>query len=267
MSCIKITIGVLVGLYVLLVLVLYFFQENFIFLGEPLTQDYPYSFDTPFEEQNFEMEDGAVINALHFKADSSKGIIYYHHGNAGNLVRWGVIAAYFVQFGYDVLIYDYRGYGKSSGERSEKTLHQDAQHIYNELKKKWTDQEIIIYGRSLGSGMACHLAAHNNAKMLILETPFYSMQSMANWRFPFLPNTLLIKYDMLNWKRLQEANLPIHIFHGTDDGVVPYWSGKKLYEAAKAKATLTTIEGAQHNNLIEFEEWSEGVINIIGNTR
>ena len=259
MSLIKIILGTLIGLYLLLALALYFFQENFIFLGEPLDQDFEYHFETPFEERNFKMMDGAVINALHFKADSSKGIIFYHHGNAGNLDRWGGIAEYFIPFGYDVLIYDYRGYGKSSGLRSEKTLHQDAQHIYEELRKDWTFDQIIIYGRSLGSGLACHLAANNPAQMLILETPFYSLQSMASWRFPVLPTSLLVKYEMLNWKRLQEANLPIHIFHGTDDDIVPYWSGKKLYEAVKDKATLSTIEGAQHNNLIEFKKYRLGM--------
>ena len=209
------------------------------------------------------MTDGAMINALHFKADSSKGVIYYHHGNAGNLDRWGGIAEYFVQFGYDVLIYDYRGYGKSTGIRSEKTLHQDAQHIYDELLKEWPADQIILYGRSLGSGMACQVAANNDAKMLILETPFYSLKSMASWRFPFLPTRLLVKYDMLNWKWLQEADLPIHIFHGTEDGVVPYWSGKKLYESVQDKATFTTLEGAQHNNLIEFEGFRDGVNELI----
>lgn len=263
MSLIKITLGTIAALYVLLVLALYFFQENFIFLGESLAQDHRYSFDTPFEEQNFEMSDGAVINALHFKSDNRKGIIFYHHGNAGNLDRWGVIAEYFVQFGYDVLIYDYRGYGKSTGDRSEKTLHQDAQYIYDQLRKDWSDDQIIIYGRSLGSGMACHLAANNEAKMLILETPFYSLQSMASWRFPFLPTRLLVRYKMLNWKKLQEAEMPIHIFHGTDDGVVPYWSGEKLYQSVQDKASLTTIERAQHNNLIEFEEYREGTRELL----
>ncbi len=263
MSIIKITIGTIVTLYVLLVLALYFFQENFIFLGEPLTPDHRYAFDTPFEERNFQMSDGALINALHFKAASAKGIIFYHHGNAGNLDRWGGIAEYFVQFGYDVLIYDYRGYGKSTGSRNEKTLHEDAQHIYKRLKQEWSEDQIIIYGRSLGSGLACQLAANNKAKMLILETPFYSLQSMASWRFPFLPTRLLVRYEMLNWKKLQEAEMPIHIFHGTEDGVVPYWSGEKLYESVKDKATLTTIKGAQHNNLIEFEAFREGVTELL----
>lgn len=259
MSFIKITLGTLVTLYVLLVLALYFFQENFIFLGEPLAQDHQYTFKTPFEQRNFEMADGAIINALHFKSAVEKGIIFYHHGNAGNLERWGEIAEYFIQFGYDVLIYDYRGYGKSTGTRSEKKLHQDAQHIYNDIRKDWSADQIIIYGRSLGSGMACHLAANNPSKMLVLETPFYSLQSIASWRFPFLPTGLLVKYEMLNWKRLQEAELPIHIFHGTADGVVPYWSGEKLYQTVEGKATFTTIEGAQHNNLIEFDGYREGI--------
>lgn len=266
MSILKITIGSLVALYLLLVLVLYFFQENFIFLGEPLPQNYRYSFNTPFQERNFTMKDGAVINALHFQSREKKGIIYYHHGNAGNLVRWGEVAEYFVSFGYDVLIYDYRGYGKSTGKRTEKILHQDAQYIYDALAQDWRSDQIVIYGRSLGSGMASHVAANNAAKLLILETPFYSLQSMASWRFPFLPTRWLVTYNMKNWQRLQEANLPIHMFHGTEDSIVPYWSGKKLYEAVSDKATLTTIEGAEHNNLIEFEEFREGVRRVLTST-
>ncbi len=267
MSILKITIGSLAGLYVLLVLALYFFQENFIFLGESLPQDYRYAFSTSFEELNFEMSDGAAVNALHFKSTEKKGIIYYHHGNAGNLARWGGIAQYFVQFGYDVLIYDYRGYGKSSGVLTEKTLHRDAQYIYDQLKNDWREDQIIIYGRSLGSGMACHLAANNASRMLILETPFYSLQSMAKFRFPLLPTRLLVRYNMYNWKRLQETQQPIHIFHGTDDGVVPYWSGKKLYDAVADKATFATIEGAQHNNLIEFEEYRTGISELLNSSR
>ena len=265
MSIVKIILGTGLALYLLLVLALYFFQENFIFLGESLAQEHTYVFDTPFAERYFQMDDGAIINAIHFKSDASKGIIYYHHGNAGNLVRWGAVAEFFVPFGYDVLIYDYRGYGKSTGYRSEKTLHQDAQHLYDALKNEWSEDQIIVYGRSLGSGMASHIAANNNPKMLILETPFYSLQSMASWRFPFLPTRLLVKYEMANWKRLQETNAPIHIFHGTEDRIVPYWSGKKLYDTVPEKATLTTIDGAGHNNLIEFEGYGEGVVRLLAN--
>lgn len=263
MSAVKIAVGSIAVLYVVLAMALYFFQENFIFLGEPLPQDYHYKFETPFEELNFDMQDGAVINALHFKSEDRKGIIYYHHGNAGNLARWGGIAEYFVQFGYDVLIYDYRGYGKSSGQRTEENMYQDAKDIYAQLQSEWGEENILLYGRSLGSGLACELAGRNSPKMVILETPFYSLKSMAHYRFPFLPTGLLVKYEMLNWQNLEKAEMPIHIFHGTEDGVVPYESGKRLYETVSDKATFTRVEGAQHNNLIEFEEYQRGLKGIL----
>ena len=192
MSILKIMIPSLVGIYTFLVLALYFFQENFIFLPTPLEEDHAYKLTTSFEELSIEMDDGAIINALHLKAENPKGIIYYHHGNAGNLDRWGQIAAYFIQFQYDVLIYDYRGYGKSTGTRSEVNLHKDAEHIYKLLLKDWKEDQIILYGRSIGSGIASQLAANHSAKMLILETPFYSLKSIASYRFPFLPTSLLV---------------------------------------------------------------------------
>ena len=264
MSILKIALGAMLTLYVLLVLALYFFQESFIFLGEPLPADYQYSFSSPFEEIDYTMTDGAIINALHFRSDQSKGIIYYHHGNAGNLARWGGIVQYFVQFGYDVLVYDYRGYGKSTGHRSEALMHQDAQFIYDQLKTSWNEDQILVYGRSLGSGLACQLASNNTPGKLILETPFYSLKSIAQWRFPFLPTSLLVSYNMLNWKNLQQTTSPIYIFHGTDDGVVPYWSGEKLYESVpKGQAAFTTIEGAQHNNLIDFEAYRQEIEQIL----
>ncbi len=264
MSVLKIVLLTAIGFYLLLVLALYFFQDNLIFLAVPLEKDYPYAFDTPFEERDFEMEDGASINALHFKSEDPRGIIYYHHGNAGNLARWGEVAEYFVKFGYDVLIYDYRGYGKSTGKRTEATLHRDAQYLYDQLKQQWKEDEIVLYGRSMGSGMACRLAANNAPKLLILESPFYSLKSMAHHRFPFLPTRLLVNYDFLNWQHLQQADLPIHIFHGTDDAVVPLWSGQQLYEAITDRATFTEIAGGGHNDLINFEAYHKGIRKILG---
>ena len=134
--------------------VFYFRQENMIFYPEALPPDFQYSFPARFDEVTISV-DGAVINALHFKTDTPKGAIVYFHGNAGNLSGWGEVALDFTRLGYDVLIPDYRGYGKSTGKiYSEKMLHRDAAVAYDYLKGRYQEDQIVIYGRSIGTGIA-----------------------------------------------------------------------------------------------------------------
>jgi len=255
LNLLKVVILVVFGIYIAGGLIIYLFQERFIFLPKTLAADFKYSFDRPFEEIWYSMEDGAQINALHFKADKPKGIILYNHGNADNLVRWGEVSYFFLDQGYDVLIYDYRGYGKSKGERSEKALFDDVLAIYDTINKKWSSDKIIIFGRSLGSGMASYLAAKRPHKMLILETPFHSLADMARYYFPIYPNTIL-KYHFTNSIHLKQVTNDISIFHGTEDVIVPLKSGKKLYDEIEVDhAQIIIIDGGEHNNLLKFEKY------------
>ena len=130
MTVVKFLLIGLITLYLILGACVYLLQEKFIFLPEKLSSDYPFEFDANFEEYNIPMNDGATINALHFKSDSSKGLMLYFHGNAGSLRRWGEVVIPFIEYGYDVLIVDYRGYGKSTGNRSKGALLSDAEQIY-----------------------------------------------------------------------------------------------------------------------------------------
>ncbi|WP_232817882.1 alpha/beta hydrolase [Winogradskyella tangerina] len=239
--------------------VLYFFQEKLMFLPTPLEQDYQYQFDHSFEELFFETEADAKINALHFKAENSKGVILYFHGNAGNLSRWGEITEYFVGMDYDVLVMDYRTYGKSTGKLSEAALNHDAQYCYDYLLKQYSENEIILYGRSLGTGMAAYLASIYNPKELILETPYFSISDVAKHRFPMFPVETLLKYKFPTFEYLPKATCPITIIHGTEDSVVPFKSGKKLSELAIERLNFITVEGGNHNNLVEFETYQKAI--------
>ncbi|MEN8799525.1 MAG: alpha/beta fold hydrolase, partial [Flavobacteriaceae bacterium] len=124
----------LVGAYIIFTSMIYFLQERFIFLPTRLPQQYEYNFEHQYLEFNLGAADGAQLNALHFKIPDPKGIILYFHGNAGNLSRWGEIAgALSREYQYDVVVMDYRTYGKSTGSLSEEALHQDGQLFYNHL--------------------------------------------------------------------------------------------------------------------------------------
>ena len=135
---------VFLSFFVLITAGIYFFQEKLIFFPEQLLPNYQFDFEHDFEEVNYKVSEDVTINALHFKAEKSKGILFYAHGNAGNLNRWGHVADIFINFNYDLLIYDYRSYGKSGGNISEQNFYHDANVIYKELMKSYEENKIIV---------------------------------------------------------------------------------------------------------------------------
>jgi hypothetical protein len=260
MKKLKITLF-LIGIFALVGLATpYFMQKKLIFLPSKLPQDFQYTFDQPHEEFFISAEDGARLNAIHFKTVDPTGVILYFHGNAGDLSRWGEVTSYFTQFKYDVVVMDYRTYGKSTGKLTEKALFSDAQLFYDYVKDRFPESDIILYGRSLGTSIATHVASENTPKKLILESPFYNMEDVAKSRFPILPVKQLLKYKFETNKFIKKVHCPIVIFHGTNDDVVPYASGKKLSALIDARqlAFITVPQGA-HNNLIEFLAYTQAV--------
>ncbi|MEQ9402195.1 MAG: alpha/beta fold hydrolase [Cyclobacteriaceae bacterium] len=259
MTFLKFTIIGLIVLYFLVGAGVYFFQEKLIFLPEQLPRNFDYQFSTPFEEHFIEMNDGAEINLLHFKSDSAHGLILYFHGNAGSLERWGNVVEPFVEMGFDVMIMDYRGYGKSSGKRTYKSLLSDADEVYNFALKHVDEHNLIVFGRSIGSSFASHLGGKFNPSKLILETPFYSLGDIANRVAPIYPPSYLLRFNFKNYEALESATCPIYIFHGTSDAIVPLESGQDLYRTLDPdKSTLFVIEGGGHNDLAGYDDyWSE----------
>jgi len=243
---------------------LYLLQEKMLFRPTVLPQDHEYVFRHEFEELFLNTDDQAVINAIHFKVERPIGVILYFHGNAGDLQRWGEITEFFVDMEYDVVVMDYRTYGKSKGQLSEKALYNDGQMFYNYVLQQYNENDILLYGRSLGSGIASKLAAANQPKQLIMESPYYSIADVAKSRFPMFPVTKMLSYELPNYKHIENVQCPITVIHGTDDYVVPYESGKKLVsESSKNNLTLITVDGGGHNDLIEFDTYKTAIIDLL----
>lgn len=249
----------LIVIYLFIVSMLYFFQEKIIFLPSKLPQEFTYNFNRPFHEFFLDADDGARLNGIHFKVDNPKGVILYFHGNAGDLSRWGQITEFFVEKQYDIIVMDYRTYGKSTGKLSETALFTDAQLFYDYTLKYYTEDQIRVYGRSLGAAIATHTASTNNPKKLILETPFYNLLDVAQNRFPVLPVKWLLKYEFKSNLYITKVKCPMTILHGTEDTVVPYESGKKLYTIASGEKELITVEGGEHNDLINFKAYTRNI--------
>ncbi len=259
---IKLLLFGLVGGYVALCAILYLYQERFIFFPEVLEPDFCYTFPYPFDEIDLPV-DGARLNALHFKAKRSKGVILYLHGNAGSLRTWGEVASDFVPHGYDVFMLDYRGYGKSTGGiQSEGMLHDDVASAYAYLRQRYPETEIILYGRSLGSGLAVYLARSTHPRALILETPYYSAKELAAARFPFVPSFLL-KYSLRTDQWISQVACPIYLFHGTRDEFIPHTCSLRLAELIETEHQVFIIQGGSHNDLSQFASYQEGLARIL----
>ena len=252
-----------VFLYFLLVAYLYWRQESYIFFPAILPQDYSFPEFENFKEEFFDTPDGARIHALHFFVEDPKGVVLYFHGNTGALTRWGHAAIDLVDLGYEVLMPDYRGYGKSTGRLTEKALHADARLLYTHLTEKWEENEIVLFGRSLGTGIATQLAVNHQPKLLILETPYTSIPAVSHAKLPFLPVKKLLRYRLSTAKIIQEVMCPVVIFHGTNDELIPYEQAVRLTKILGRPATLITIEGGMHNNLGEFKEFHEGLRRVL----
>ncbi|MGV3589382.1 MAG: alpha/beta hydrolase [Adhaeribacter sp.] len=143
-------------------------EQSNIFKGQPLPADFKYSFKEDFEEFTIKAPDGGLLNALLFKAANPKGVVCFWKGNGGTLNNWGTMAPQFLKVNYDVMITDYRQQGKSSGKIALENFYADAQTIYNFLRAKYSEENIVIAGYSLGGRIAAHLASENKPKLTIL---------------------------------------------------------------------------------------------------
>jgi uncharacterized protein len=192
-------------------------------------------------------------------------LVVYFHGNADDLRRWGKHAIDFTKNDYDILMIDYRQFGKSTGELSEKALHTDARYVYEWAKKRFPENEIILYGRSLGTGISTRLASETNPKMLLLETPYVSLADVSMSYFPLMPYHSILKYQFRTDLCIRQVRCPIHFFHGTKDGVVPYKSSLKLAALLNKKPSeiLTTIPEGKHKNLGEFREYHRALDSLL----
>lgn len=256
-------IGIVIGIYVIFCLLLYFFQEKLIFIPDKLDKNYKFNFEQKFEEVNITASDGKVLNGVLFKSDSSKGLVFYLHGNGGCLSSWAQVSTTYTDLHYDVFILDYRSYGKSEGEiSSQEQLFEDNQYAYNELKKRYDEKNIVVLGYSIGTGLASKLASTNNPKLLILQAPYYNLTDMMKRRFSFVP-TFLLKHKFATNEYAANCKMPIIIFHGDQDEVIYYGSSLKLQQQFKPQDKLITLQGQGHNRITFNEDYRSELKKIL----
>lgn len=252
-----------IGIYIIICILLYLNQEKFIFDPSKISKDYKFKYQRPFKEVYFTASDNTKIHGLYFEAENPKGVVYYLHGNSGNLSEWGDIAGIYLDLGYNILLIDYRGFGKSDGRiENQKHFYEDAQLGYNFLKESYDENEIIMIGYSVGTGTASHLASANNPKLLILQSPYYNLDEIMKIRVPFAP-TFLLKYKFENNLYIPKTKCPVYIFHGQEDYVITYKNSLKLKNILNEKDEFITLKNQGHNGINENPEYLKKLEKIL----
>lgn len=251
------------GGILLLSILAYFLQEKFIFKPEKLKEDFVFKYDIPFREYFFDIAPGVRINGLHFYRENPKGLLFYLHGNTRSIKGWAKYAKDFYRYDYDVVMVDYRGFGKSTGKRSEKEMLADMQFVYESLAKQYTEHHLIVYGRSIGSGFAAKLASENKPRYLILDAPYYNFLRVVERFLPILPVRYVLRYHLRTDKWIRYVNCHTYIIHGTRDWLIPFRHSESLQKINPSKITLIRIEGGGHNNLNKFDEYHNFIRDIL----
>ncbi len=226
-------------IYLSLAIYAWFFSEHQIFLPQPSSYR-----DSP-EILKLRSANGSMISALYLPNPSARFTLLVSHGNAEDLGDDRYWLEDLRRAGFNVLAYDYQGYGTSQGKPSERGAYQDEDATYEYLinNLKTSADRIIIFGRSIGSGPAVHLAARRPAAALILQSPFVSAFRVLT-RIPLLP------FDKFpNYKEIGRVYCPVLIIHGSNDRVIGRWHGEKLFALANQPKRFFLVQGADHNDL------------------
>jgi uncharacterized protein len=252
----------IVAIYLIGGIVLYFVQDRILFHPKPLSKDHRFLFEQPFEEINIPI-DNSNLNIVKFKSIGvRKGIVLFYHGNMENVEHYKQYPAFFLRSNYEIWMIDYPGFGKSTGLRKEKLIDQEALMMYHMASKEINGDSIVIYGKSIGTGVASYVASKRECKQLILETPYYSVSSLARHYCPIYPVNWMIRYSFPIHDYLKEVKEPVTIFHGTKDEVISYKHSTWL-KKENNKIELITIENGMHNNLATFQLFQDKLDSLL----
>jgi uncharacterized protein len=247
---------IVIIIYVVFGAALYFLQNAILFHPVTLKRDHNYNFPEPHRDISIPINDQDVLNLVDFSSTDTitRGVVLYFHGNKKNISWYSKYIPYFTRHGYQVLMIDYPGFGKSTGKLTEQKLYNWALQVYKIAHKRFSADSIIIYGKSMGTGIAAQLASIRDCRKLILETPYYDFPSTISHYLPIYPVRWMIRYDLPTYNYLKNVSAPVTIFQGTKDRLVTYKNAKRLKPFLKPGDEFITVKGAGHNNLFNYKE-------------
>ena len=241
---------------------LYYRQDSMIFYPEKEIWQTPKYIGLEYEDFSLTTNDGIMINVWYVPAKNEKGVVLFCHGNAGNISHRLDSIKIFHDLGQSVLIFDYRGYGKSRGKISEKGTYLDAEAAWDYLVqvKHKSPGEIVIFGRSLGAAVAAETALRKNPAGLILESAFMSIPDIARKYYPWLPIKFIARYRYATVDKIGLIRCPKLIVHSRTDEIIPFEHGLNLYEKAASPKEFLEIRGGHNEGfMLSGETYREGL--------
>jgi uncharacterized protein len=244
-------------LWLALLAALWWRQEALLFHPQPLRPGHVLAQPPDVLERTVQVP-GASLSVLELRLAQPRGVVFYLHGNAGNLKTWFIHTEPYRKAGLDLVMMDYRGYGKSTGRiGSEAELHADVRAVWDSVAARYAGQRVVLLGRSLGTGLAARLASELQPDLTVLVTPYLSLQALADEHYPWVPSPIL-RYPMLSHDWLARVRTPVMLLHGDADALIPLSHSQRLLRSA-ARGRLVVIPSAGHNDIHQFPAYREAL--------
>jgi pimeloyl-ACP methyl ester carboxylesterase len=251
------TVAAALAVYAALLALLWWGQERLLFMPDRLPPDHRFAVGADVQERWVEVP-GARLSALHLQRPGARGLVFYLHGNAGSLDSWFVNADFWRSTGFDLFMIDYRGYGKSSGRiTSQAQLEADVRAAWAAVAPAYAGRPVVLFGRSLGSGLAAGLAAELQPALTVLVSPYTSLRALAARHYPWVPSALL-RYPLATDEALPRVRTPVLLLHGGRDDLIPPAHSQAL-AALAPQARLLVVADAGHNDIQLFPAYLEGL--------
>jgi uncharacterized protein len=243
-----------VGAYAALAMVIFFAQSRLIYYPEAGRDivGTPGDRGLAYESVEISTADSENLHGWFVPAPEATATILFFHGNAGNISHRMEYLLMFHRLGYNTLIFDYRGYGQSSGSPSEAGTYLDAQAAWRYLteEKGISPARIVLFGESLGGAVAAWLATQEKPALLVLGSAFTSIPDMAAKIYPFLPVRLLSRFEYNTMDNLRTVTCPVFVAHSPQDELVPFAQGRALYRAAPDPKQFLELQGGHNDGFI-----------------
>ncbi len=256
----------LIAGYALLVVLVYARQGKMLYYPEKEIFATPKDIGLEFEEVTIRTKDDIEISAWFIPSKDERAVVLFCHGNAGNISHRLDSIRIFNELGLSVLIFDYRGYGKSKGSPTEEGTYLDAEATWDYLvnTKGYSPDKIVLFGRSLGGAVAVETALRVKAGAIIIESGFTSLPALGSKFFPYLPVRLISRYKYANIDKVNKISLPKLFVHSPQDEIIPFEHGTALFEKALEPKEFLKITGGHNDGfLLAGRSYVEGLDRFI----
>jgi uncharacterized protein len=236
-------------------------QEHLLFKPVPLPPDVKLS-DEPDVSERFVEVPGARLSVLELRLPNPKGVVFFLHGNSANLKQWFIDGSLYRRANLDLVMMDYRGFGKSSGRiESEAQLRADVEAVWQSVAPRYRGKRVVAYGRSLGTGLAATWAAEHQPDLTILVSPYSSMRDLATLHYPWVPSAV-VRYPLRSDEAVPRIRSPLLLVHGDQDRLIPLAHSQAL-AASAPDARMVVIAGAAHADVHRFEAYQAEVFGAL----